>query len=118
MIIWRGWGLAAFGLIFGCSLVANLITNAVTGDVTYWTKHGWPFACAMISAGGAIWWLDAALGRRAPRQLVDADTGARVTLPSPHDLFFIPLRYWAAICGVLGLIILLTGWAPGESPTK
>jgi hypothetical protein len=102
MVIYRGWGLAAFGIIFGCSLAANLICDAAAGDDgTYWKRHGWPFACAMFSAGAGIWVLDLVLTKR-------------IAPGSRHHLFFIPLRWWGFLCGAIGLIVLVTGWSPGD----
>ena len=102
MLIYRGYGLAAFGIIFGCSLAANLICNSIAHDGgAYWNRNGWPLACAMLTAGAGIWMLDLALTRR-------------IAPGSRHSLFFIPLQYWGFLCGAIGLVILFTGWSPGK----
>jgi hypothetical protein len=97
-IHWKGFGWVAPAATFGCSLVANLITNAVTGDGTYWKEHGWPFASALIVAGVICARVSAVIYRRDPH--------------GSHSFFFIPLRWWTLLTP-LGAILLFTDWAPG-----
>ena len=41
-IFWTGKGFLVLVFGFGFSLLANLITNSVTGGPTYWDNHKWP----------------------------------------------------------------------------
>jgi len=48
MIIWQGLGFLVAVIIFGCSLIANLISNATVGK-GYYDQHKWPFAVSLVS---------------------------------------------------------------------
>jgi hypothetical protein len=112
MIIWRGNGFLVIVTIFLTSLVANLATSAHFG-VTYWDANGWPFASALLVAGGLIWILAAALDKRPKRVLIDAETKERIEICNSGEFFFLPMRWWGLLVSALGLLVLLTGWAPG-----
>ncbi len=112
MIIWRGNGFLVIVTIFLTSLVANLITNAVLGS-SYWNTNGWPFASALLVAGGLIWILAAVLDKRPPRVLIDAETNERVEMSHAGDFFFLPTKWWGLVVSVLGVLVSLTGWTPG-----
>jgi len=112
MIVWRGTGILVAVIIFVSSLCANALAIQFGGK-GYWETHGWPFACAMIAAGGLIHIVDYILGKKPPRELIDADTGEHVHLNAPRDFFFIPMKWWGPITAVFGLVFLAAGWKPG-----
>lgn len=115
MIIWRGFGVVIVAIVFGCSLVAQLLCNAATGSSRYWEAHAWPFGTAVMAAGGVTWCVARLLSRRPRRVLVDEASGRRVEINKPHDLFFIPVRYWALILLAAGAAVILTNAAPGPA---
>ena len=112
MIIWRGWGIIVFFVVFASSLVAQVLTNTLTGSGAYWKEHGWPFACALACSGAVIWLIDQRLSRGRDRTLVDVQTGERVVIRRAHDFFFLRLRWWGVICVVLSVMLLFSGWSP------
>ncbi|MEZ5856191.1 MAG: hypothetical protein R3D67_16110 [Hyphomicrobiaceae bacterium] len=113
MIIWRGWGLIVLVITFGCSLIAQLLTDQLLGSA-YWNAHAWPFGVAMIVAGGVVWLFSQVLGRGPPRTLVDEQTGERVVVLPRHDLFFVPIKWWAVLLPGIGIGVILFGWTPGS----
>lgn len=114
MIIWRGYGLAIFGVVFGLSLVANLLANAFGGH-DYWDTHGWPLAASLAVDALVFLTIDRILSERESRLRIDETPGNRSTPPVKHDLFFIGFRWWALILAVLAALIVLSHWSPGPS---
>jgi hypothetical protein len=60
----------------------------------------------MLPAAAAIWWVAKRRGSQ-PRELIDANTGEAVLLTKGDSLFFVPLRWWAPIVVVVGLLAVL-----------
>jgi hypothetical protein len=87
MIIWRGAGVFIVLIVFGCSFLANLISNSVL-EPTYYDQHKWPFAVSLV------------------RVVIDKQTGKEMVLsPSRPALFFIPVLYWGPILFVLAIVV-------------
>ena len=105
-IIWSGKGFLVAVFTYGCSLVANLITNFVTGSGAYWVAHKWPFAVSLFVSAVPCWVVGRAIQNRNARVLVDPKTGEEVVLREPHTLFFVPMKWWAPILAVSGVITL------------
>jgi hypothetical protein len=106
VIIWRGLGFLVAVIIFGCSLVANLIFNAKYGE-GYYDNHKWPFALSLIVSAIICFVLGNYLRKRSDRIAIDKQTGKEfVVNQSKHTLFFIPMHYWSLIC-LAGALILL-----------
>lgn len=112
MFLWRGYGPVVIGIVFACSLAANLLANFIGGP-TYWNTHGWPIAASFGVDAVIVWFLDLSLAKKRPRTLVDEATGERFNLYRRHDLFFLRIRWWALIFAGLAVLILLTRWSPG-----
>jgi hypothetical protein len=112
MIIWRGYGAVAIGVVFASSLVANLIANLIRGP-RYWETHGWPIAVSFCVDAVVLWLIDVALARRIPQTTIDKATGERTVGNKRHEFFFLRLRWWSLIFAGLAMLVLLTGWAPG-----
>ena len=105
MIIWRGRGFLVAVIIFGSSLVANLIFNAEVGP-GYYDHHKWPFAVSLIVSAVICWFLGDYLRKRSDRIAIDKQTGKEFVVNQPqHTLFFIPMHYWAPILLVGALIL-------------
>lgn len=110
MIIWRGWGFLAAVLLFGGLVAAQLVVDAIGGDGAY-RGNVLLYGGIGIAVGGAATvllarWLD---DRNPPRRLVGQATGAVVTLESPNDLFFIPMKAWGIVGVGGGLVMALLG---------
>jgi len=88
VIIWQGLGFLVAVIVFGCSLAANLISNATVGD-GYYDRHKWPAAVSLIVSAGLCWLLGSYLGARSDRIAIDKETGKEfVVNRSRHGLFF------------------------------
>jgi hypothetical protein len=104
IIIWRGFGFLVAVIVFGCSLVANLIFNAEVGS-GYYDHHRWPFAVSLIVSAAICWFLGDYLRKRPGRVVIDKQSGKEFTLNKSHSLFFIPMHWWAPILLVGSLIL-------------
>lgn len=96
LIIWRGWGIVAIPVFMVCLLLANLLFNAVAGP-EYWDTHTWPFLLGLLLAGAALYGVGSLLG-------------------DGHDLFFIPIKMWAALCGAAVMICVVTSFVSDGKP--
>jgi len=105
MIIWQRFGFIVAVIVFGCSLIANLIFNAEAGP-GYYDHHKWPFAISLMVSAVLCWFYGQYLEKRPGRAVIDKKTGREFILNKRHTLFFIPVRYWAPILLVCALILL------------
>ena len=104
-IIWTGKGYLVFVIVFGCSLIANLIFNAEVGP-GYYDHHKWPFAVSLLVSAAICWPLGDYLRKGSDRMVIDKQTGREFVInQSRHTLFWIPMRWWAPILTV-GAVIL------------
>ena len=106
MIVWQGKGWLVAVIVFGCSLLANLITNSVTGSEDYWNQSLQPFAISLVIAGGICWSLGMRLEQGPTRTLVDEATGERFELKHKHTFFWIPVK-WCGLIAFLGAIAIV-----------
>ncbi|HKQ37893.1 MAG TPA: hypothetical protein VJ063_07430 [Verrucomicrobiae bacterium] len=91
---------------FGFSLVANLITNFVTGSGAYWDAHKWPLAISLFVSAFTSWLVGRYFHNRKARVLIDPATGEEVILRKSHTLFFVPMMWWGPILVVFGIVAL------------
>ena|ERR1700730_13879354 len=113
MFIWRGWGILVLLIVFLSSLAGNLLCDLLAGK-GYWELHSWPFASALLVAGGLIWAVDSYFSKKPERTLVDEKTGQRVTLVHKNDFFFVRMRWWGLISAAAGVLIFITNTVPGH----
>jgi hypothetical protein len=106
MIIWNGRGFLVFVFVFGCSLVANLITNVVAGPGTYYDVYKWPLGVSLIVAGVLSWFVGQYLATRKVRVLIDKETGEEVVMQPYHALFFIKMHWWGPILAIGGIAVI------------
>jgi hypothetical protein len=118
MIIWRGAGLIVVAIVFCCNLVVQLLCNKLSGTPTYWDSHAWPLAAGFTTSGIVLACVGALLERRPGRVLVDPATGERIVFRKPHDLFFVPMKYWGVILLVLASVVLATDHKPGPPKAR
>jgi hypothetical protein len=105
-IIWRGMGYLVAIIVFGCSLIANIVFNKTVGP-GYYSHHKWPVALSLILSAAICWLLGNKLRKRPDRIVIDKKTGKEFALnQSRHELFFIPVYWWAPILLIWGLILL------------
>lgn len=105
MIIFKGYGIVVMLIIVGSAFLANLLTNEVSGDDTYWGKHAWLVGVAQIFAGILCRVVGIVIERRYSRVFIVEGTGERVV--EHHSFFFIPIKWWCPILIVLGAGIIL-----------
>ena len=108
MLIWSGYGILVAPIVFISVVVSCVFTAAFVSETDYIKNNPWPAGVGLIIAGVACWYLGAWLRNRHNRTLVDPKTGEQVTLRPGTSFFFIPMRAWGPILGVLGLF-LITG---------
>ena len=104
MIIWTGWGFLVPVAAFGCLLATEAGVEAAFNDDNYYQSHGWPKLVAFLVAAFFIWIVDLWLSRRPRRTLIDVDSGEHVTLGGGDSFFFIPVKWWAPICIICGVV--------------
>ncbi len=105
-IVWTGYGYLVAVFTFSFSLLANLITNSVTGSSAYWDSHKWPVGASLLLSALVCLFVGSSFRGRNSRALTDEETGERVVLRESHTLFFIPIVWWAlivAFCGALAI---------------
>jgi hypothetical protein len=105
-IIWSGKGFLVAVFVFGFSLIANLITNFMTGSGAYWDAHKWPFAVSLFVSAVACGSVGSYYRNLKAQVLIDPKTCEEVILRQSHTLFFIPVVWWSPILATFGLITL------------
>src|SRR5437870_4438472 len=105
-IFWSGKGFLVAVFTFGFSLMANLISNSITGGEKYWNTHKWPFAVSLFASAAACWFVGRFFRDRGAQVFIDPKTGKEVFFGQSHTLFFIPMMWWGPILAVLGLIVI------------
>ena len=109
MIIWSGWGFLVAVIVFGCSLVMEILIESVTGNESFYQQAIWPLALALALSGAICWFLGKYLNKPEERNLIDKETGEEVKLKNArHRLFFIRMEYWGPILLVIAIINIIT----------
>src|ERR1700761_5186834 len=104
-IIWSGKGYLVFVIIFCCSLIGNLVSNAVGGS-NYYEHHKWPLAVMLVVSALICWLLGDYLRKRSDQVVIDKKTGREFVInQSHHTLFWIPMHWWGPILLVIALIL-------------
>lgn len=103
VVIWSGWGILVFVFTLLSLVVAQAGTNALLGARTY-EAAGWPKAVAALIAAAAIWVVGTRFERQPGRVLIDKKTGREFTQKRRDTFFFIPMRFWAPIVLIVGVL--------------
>jgi hypothetical protein len=104
-IIWTGKGYLVFLIVFGCSLIANLISNVAIGP-GYYDHHKWPLAISLLVSAAICWSLGDYFRKRSDRVVIDKQTGRELVInQSHHTLFWIPMHWWGPLLCVVALIL-------------
>jgi len=104
MIIWSGWGFMVPVVAFGSLLATEAGVEAAFQDDNYYQSHGWPKLVGLLAAAFFVWLIDLWLKKRPRRKLVDIETGEHVSVGGGDSFFFIPVKWWAPILIVCGVI--------------
>ncbi len=105
MIIWNGLGFLVAVYVFGCSLVANLVVNSVTGSEQYWEQHRWPFGQSLLVAAVLSWFTGRFLASRGAQTLIEKETGKEIVVQPYHAFFFVKMHWWGPILAVIGIAV-------------
>jgi hypothetical protein len=92
VIIWSGYGFLVAVIVFGSSLLMELLTEKWTGDDNFYQNSAWALPVALVIAGLLSWLCD------------------RILRPAPgvqNSLFFVPMKWWAPLLFVIALAILI-----------
>ena len=111
MIIWQGWGFLAAVVPLVIGLIGEMAVESSVGDSNFYQTSWWPIlvACTM---GAAVIFVVANRLEEAPAKIViDKETGKEIRLAKPQTLFFIPLKYWAAIWLCIGIGVAIKRYA-------
>ena len=105
MLIWKGWGLLVIVFAIGSMAIGQLLQG---GDVASTLSASQVFlwrSVPLMLAAIPVWILGRKKNTKTEKILVDPETGENVTLVSGggHELFFLPMEYWAPILVVLAL---------------
>lgn len=103
MIIWRGLGCLAIPVGFAAFFVTEIAFEQTKGE-GYYEHHGWAVLVASVVAAVAIWILGRLLNNRPGRVLVDKASGKEFIDRPSHDLFFIPVQWWAIGALIIGIV--------------
>jgi hypothetical protein len=107
MVIWSGWGFLVALFVIGAALLSNLAFDAVLGS-GYYSAHKWTVGVAMFIAAVLSWVVGSELRKRTARAVIDKTTGQEIVLDrATHRLFFIPMRYWGMILGIIGVVLFI-----------
>ena len=108
MIIWSGYGFLVFVIVFANSLIANFITNYVTGDETYYDRNLLPLGFSFLFSALIIKLLANYFNKKKVENkgtyMFDKVTIAK---GNENKLFFIPFIYWTYIMLCLGVGTIL-----------
>jgi hypothetical protein len=108
-LVWQGLGAFALAipllLIVGVYLAVYVVFGADAAARFGTAGSG----LALLASAAILWKMAQRLAARPTRVLIDKETGEEITLREQHTMFWIPLRYWAILDAILGVIVLVAG---------
>ncbi|MEO7313415.1 MAG: hypothetical protein ABIX01_23735 [Chitinophagaceae bacterium] len=108
MIIWSGYGFIVFVIVFINSLIANFITNYVTGDDNFYDRNLIPPGISFLCSALIIKLLsDYFNKKKAQNKGTYAFDKVTIAKGNENKLFFISFVYWAYIMACLGIIVII-----------
>ena len=106
IFIWSRWGILV--VLYG---LAGLFIGGVIGQAMgLGARQLIPIGICELLAAVAVWFTGVRLNRDPGRTLLDPKTGREVVLRRRHTLFWIPMQYWAPVLGLIGVIVLVSGF--------
>lgn len=107
MLIWQGLGAYAFVVPFAVWFALQILAHNVvgpTGPELYGQLLG---GVALSISAALVWLLARRFDSRPGWEVIDKATGAEVTIRDKHTLFFLPMRFWAIVYAIAGVILLV-----------
>ena len=113
MLVWQGFGIAAALIPIALIFVVTVLWGAIVGSSTPSDRDSTLIvAIAALASAPLVYLLGRRLDRRPGRTMVDKATGQEVVLRDSHTLFFVPMKYWAWLLAIVGLVVLVVGLLP------
>ena len=107
MLIWRGYGIFVVILAIAGHTASIMASEYILGSPLPLAYRPALQLTAMLVAAGLVYGLHVVIQRtNRPRIVIDKATGQELTLIEKHDLFFIPVKFWAYIIGMVGLFLI------------
>ena len=106
MIIWKGLGFVVAVFVFGCSLLAEVISEKLTNNDLFYQENSWVMSIGMLVAAILTFGFSLFLKQGDARIVIDEQTGEKFELRDSHSLFFVPVKWWPSILVVLGVVVL------------
>ena len=98
MIIWRGAGIFVFFIILGSAFLVMFAGAAVFGEPWFAEENqGWVLATGFVLSAVLTYGFHVFLERDKGKKAVDPATGQEIILKTPHELAFIPVKFWPYI---------------------
>lgn len=94
LIIWRGWGILAILIPVACFLLVAGIFG-IAGKGTALDNPAVGLVVAGVVSAVLVWWLGNKLNSAPGRELIDPKTQERIIIRKSHQLFWIPMQWWA-----------------------
>jgi hypothetical protein len=104
MIFWEGLGFVVAVIAFAVLILAETVSEKITGDDQFYQQHGWVLLIGLLVAAGLTYGLHRLLLLKKQRVLIDKETGEEVVLTPKHSLLGIPVQLWPVVFVALGLI--------------
>jgi hypothetical protein len=106
MIIWSGYGFIVFIIVLIDSLIAELLSNAISNDERFYEKNLTPLGCSFIFSAIIIMLLSKYFSKKKSE-----NKGTRIfdkiTIAKESNLFFIPFNYWSYIMFGIGFCTIV-----------
>lgn len=104
LLIWRGWGIAVPFIAFGIELSVEMLFSRLTGDPYFLRTHSWVWLIGMSLSAAVVWMFGCWLARKPGRVVIDKASGQEYEIKPRHDLFWIPVKWWAVPLVILGAL--------------
>lgn len=106
-LIWSGKGFLIPIIVFLSSLLAELISEAITKDDNYYQSNLIPLGVSLIISGLFLWILSGRLKKSKPKIFIEKETGKEFVVKKDNNFFFIPFEYWPSILIGIGFIVIV-----------
>jgi len=102
VIFWRGYGPLVILFAILAVVIASYSSNSITNDQHFAATHLWVNGIALVISGVLSFIVGIRLNGGSGRVLVDPKTRQRLIYKKKHDIFFIPMQYWAIVVIIVG----------------